>query len=89
VTEDDTRRRRLAMRAARRGTREMDLILGRFAQARLPAMPPAALDRFEALLDEADPDLFAWVLGTAPPPGRHAALVAEIAAFARGALRAS
>ena len=84
MNEDDAiRLRRLRLRAWRRGTREMDLILGPFADARLAAMGAAELDAFEALLDEYDQDLRAWVIGQAPSPTPHALLAAEIAAFAR------
>lgn len=79
----ETARRRLSIRAWRRGTREMDLVLGPFADARLAAMDAAALAAFEALLDENDQDLLAWVIGQAHPPATHAALMAEIAAFAQ------
>lgn len=53
--------KRLRLRAMRRGTREMDLILGPFAQAELASMADEDLDRFEALLDQSDPDLYAWI----------------------------
>ncbi|MDB5505893.1 MAG: hypothetical protein JWR75_531 [Devosia sp.] len=48
----------------------MDLILGPFADARLPRFTAAELQSFEALLDEADPDLLDWVLGQAMVPAR-------------------
>ena len=51
------------MRAHRRGTREMDLILGPFAAAHLPAMARDELDLFEVLLEENDQDLYAWIAG--------------------------
>ena len=77
-----TARRRMAMRAWRRGTREMDLILGPWADARLEVMDGATLALFDALLDENDQDLLPWVLGQHPAPERFAGLVARIAAFA-------
>lgn len=77
------RLKRLAMRSWRRGTREMDLILGPFADLHLAAMAPPALARYEALLDENDHDLYGWISGTLPLPARHADLLPEIAAFAR------
>lgn len=80
--EPATRLKRLAMRSARRGTKEMDIILGRYAEARLGAMSPAALDLFEALLDENDQDLYQWVTGQVPAPDAFAALIGEIAAHA-------
>jgi len=77
---DETRRRRMRLRAWRRGTREMDLILGGFADARLAGMDGATLDAFEALLDEADPDLYAWIAGQAAPPDRLRPMLDEVAA---------
>lgn len=70
------------MRAWHRGTREMDLILGQFADLRLEGFDADALDAFEALLAEDDHDLYRWVAGTDPAPPRHAALIADIAASA-------
>ncbi len=52
------RLRRLRMRAWRRGTREMDLILGPFADTALVGLSAGDLDVFEALLDENDHDLY-------------------------------
>ena len=47
---------------------ETDLILGRFAERHLAAMTEEQLDRFEALLEEGDNDLFDWISGRQPPP---------------------
>src|SRR5579862_8284881 len=65
----DERRRRILFRAWRRGIREMDLILGRFADAHLPAMNKDELAEFERLLDVPDPQAFAWIIGAEAPPG--------------------
>lgn len=78
-----SRLKRLAMRSWRRGTKEMDLILGPYADARLAAMTPEVLDRYEALLAENDQDIYPWMTGATAAPEAHAVLVAEIAAFAR------
>ena len=64
----DARRKRLRYRAWHRGTKEMDLLLGRFADAQLAGMTRAQLDAFEALLSESDPDLYDWISGRAPVP---------------------
>jgi antitoxin CptB len=64
----DERRRRILFRAWRRGVREMDLVMGRFADAHLPAMSEAELAEFERLLDVPDPQVFAWIVGGEPPP---------------------
>ena len=65
---DETRLNRVRLRAWRRGIRETDLILGPFADAHVRDMTPGELERFEHLLDQPDPDLYAWILGTAPVP---------------------
>ena len=62
------RRKRLRYRAWHRGTKEMDLILGPFADARTQAMDDAELDRLEALMNEEDPPLLKWVMGQEEPP---------------------
>jgi antitoxin CptB len=77
----EVRQKRLRMRAWRRGIREMDLILGPYADARLADMTEAETDAFAALLDEADLDVLPWVLGQREPPAIHAGMVARLAAF--------
>lgn len=78
---DDIRLRRLDLRSWRRGMREMDLILGRYADASLPALSDEALDAYEALLEENDQDLYRWVSGSEPTPVAHETVVADIADF--------
>lgn len=67
----EIRMRRLAMRSWRRGMKEMDLILGHFADGPLAGLPEAQLAVYEAMLDENDQDLYLWitrrVTGTAHP----------------------
>jgi len=48
-------------RAWHRGTREADLLLGRFAEAHVPGLDADLLGQFEALLTESDPDIYDWV----------------------------
>ena len=64
--------------------KEMDLLLGHFADGALAGLGADDLETYEALLAENDQDLLAWATGAAPAPGRFAALVARIADFARG-----
>ena len=59
----DERRRRILFRAWRRGVREMDLIMGRFADAHLPTMNDDELAEFERLLDVPYPQALADWLG--------------------------
>lgn len=82
----EARLKRMAMRSWRRGTKEMDLILGPYADARLASMPADKLDLYDALLEENDQDLLPWVLGQRPAPDHLAPLLAEIADFARARL---
>jgi antitoxin CptB len=79
----DIRLKRLFMRSIRRGTKEMDIILGRFAEERLHSLDPDTLDTYEALLDEADADLYPWISGQIAPPEQYRGLVATIGAHAR------
>jgi antitoxin CptB len=65
---DDARRKKLKLRAWRRGFREADLILGPFADQHVSDFDEAGLDWFERLLDEADQDVYAWILERAPTP---------------------
>ena len=67
----DARRRRILFRAWRRGMREMDLVMGQFADAHLPEMTDAELDEFELLLDAPDPAVLAWITGEEPTPAKH------------------
>ena len=67
-TEKETRIKRLVYRANHRGIKEMDIILGRFANERLAGLEPALVEEFENLLNEHDRDLLAWFTGEAPFP---------------------
>jgi antitoxin CptB len=71
TASSDIRRKRLLFRSWHRGTRESDLILGRFAESHLAALDEERLDRYEALLECADADIFDWVSGRAAPPPEH------------------
>lgn len=62
----DVRRRRTRFRAWHRGMREMDLILGRFADAEIARLSEDEIDAFDALMEEQDRDLFAWLTGELP-----------------------
>ena len=77
------RLKRLAMRSWRRGTKEMDLILGPFADARLASMDDGDLQLYDQLLEENDQDLAAYVMGQADPPAAIRGLMQTITAFAR------
>ena len=80
----EARLKRMAMRSWRRGTKEMDLVLGPYADAHLAAMRAERLALYDALLAENDQDIYPWITGAAPAPERFAGLIEDIAAFARG-----
>lgn len=83
----ESRLKRLHMRSWRRGTKEMDLVLGPYAEAHLGRMGDADLLLYDALLEENDQELITWVMGTGEIPPRFAAMMAEISGFARARLR--
>ena len=64
----DIRVKRLKFRAWHRGMREVDLLLGSFADRHLRAFTPEQLGQFERILDIEDPHLYAWLSGAAPVP---------------------
>jgi antitoxin CptB len=66
----DERRRRLRYRAWHRGTREMDLVLGRFADSELTALNDSEVAELEALMEVSDPELLAWILGQSSAPAQ-------------------
>ena len=80
----DARRRRLLFRAWHRGTREMDLIMGRFADATIGALSEAEVEEFERLSDQPEPDVYAWITGDRPVPPEHdTTLFQKLRSFAR------
>jgi antitoxin CptB len=64
----EDRRKRLKFRAWHRGTRELDLLIGSFADRYLPEFGMPELDQFEALLNCQDPDVYDWMTGQKPAP---------------------
>ncbi|MDD9920712.1 MAG: succinate dehydrogenase assembly factor 2 [Boseongicola sp.] len=74
----DIRLKRLRMRSWRRGTKEMDLVLGPFFDAEGASMDEATLELYEDLLNENDQDLYQWVSGQAPTPTQFEDLITYI-----------
>jgi antitoxin CptB len=62
----DDRRKRLLFRCWHRGTREMDLILGRFADTEIADLTDDELSQLEHLIEVPDPDLYAALSGGVP-----------------------
>jgi antitoxin CptB len=64
----DDRQKKLRFRAWRRGFREIDLILGSFADCRLADLDAVGLAEFELLLEAPDQDVYDWITEQAPAP---------------------
>ncbi len=78
----DPRRRKMLFRSWHRGTREADLIMGRFADAHLVNLSDAELDQFEHLLDALETDLLSWMTGlTEVPPDHDTAMFRRVREF--------
>lgn len=67
----DTRRRKALFRSWHRGMREVDLILGSFADGEIGAISDEELGLYEALMAEPDGDILKWIMGEVPVPARH------------------
>lgn len=65
MTKDDTenKRKRLIFRSWHRGTREMDLLMGTFADKHVRDLSPDELCQYEDILQHNDPDLYNWITG--------------------------
>lgn len=88
MTADDLeiRRRAIRIRAWRRGMREMDILLGGFAEAKLAELDAHDIGDFERLLEVQDQQAFSWLCGTEKPPAEHdTPLLAKILEFHRHA----
>ena len=74
----EERRRRLQFRAARRGFRELDLLMQAFAAAHLDRFDARQLEQFEAVLNLPDQHVFDWIMGRAQPPENHRSEVLDL-----------
>jgi antitoxin CptB len=72
----------MLFRAWHRGMKEMDILMGKFADSQLAALSDADLDAFEALMDAPDPDIFKWLTDAVPvPPEYDTALFHKLKGF--------
>ncbi len=79
MSEDrETRLRRLRLRSWRRGTKEMDLVLGSFADEEMRSLSDADLDAHEVIMAENDHDLYQWVSGQSEIPSEIAPAIARV-----------
>ena len=68
----DARRKRLLYRAWHRGTKELDILLGSFADKHVGALDETELDALEKLMQVPEPDLYNWLSGRVDPPDNYA-----------------
>jgi len=80
--DPQAQRRRVHYRANHRGTKEMDIMLGRFADAALQDMTAGEMVLFEQMLALPDPQIDGWIRGDKPPE-IYAELIQRIRAFHR------
>ncbi len=86
--ERSMRLRRLRFRAWHRGMREVDLILGRFADVHLDSLSNQDIAAFEALLGMPDRLVLAWTTGATPVPAvNDTPLIRRIIASQSGELK--
>ena len=72
MAEDlEVRRKRLRYHSWHRGTKELDLVLGQFGEKYLPTMSENDIDLFEAIINENEHDIYAWLAGREPTPEQH------------------
>lgn len=81
LSEHDKRLKRLRIRCWRRGTKEMDLLFGQFADGALAKLSEPDLDAFETLMEENDQDLYLWISGAQPVPGTFLPAVQMVREF--------
>ena len=74
----EVRLKRLKIRSWRRGTKEMDLILGPFFDHAGQDLSMDALNAYERLLGENDQDLYVWFSGQAAMPEEHTDIILQI-----------
>lgn len=72
------RRKRLCYRCWHRGTKEIDLLLGPFAERFTPDMGASELSEFERLLVLPDPDLYEWITKRSEAPPEHRGKVLDL-----------
>ncbi len=76
--EKHNRIKRLKYRANHRGIKEMDIVIGRFANQKLEELSDENLDLFEKLMSEHDRDLIVWFTGEQEFPDDDTRLMFEM-----------
>lgn len=83
LTNKETLLKRLKFRSGHRGWKEMDLILGHFAEEKLESLLPADLAAYEQMLEEDDDVIWAWVIGKNTPPEEFSNIIRMLEGYGR------
>lgn len=79
------KRKRLIFRSWHRGTREIDLLLGGFADRHLPGFRAEQLALYDRFLNNSDPDIYNWLTRQEPvPPAEDNDVIRMLLAFYPG-----
>ncbi len=80
--EQNNLRKKMLFRSWHRGTREIDLLLGRFADEYISKLTDVEVLQYEELLTNNDPDIYSWISGKeAPPANLDSDVLQKIIAF--------
>ena len=71
-------RKKLSIRSWRRGTKELDLILGRFSDENITKLEISELDLYEQLLSKDDHLIYGWLFEKEESPKIFKILVEKI-----------
>jgi antitoxin CptB len=77
LENQENKRKRLIFRSWHRGTKEMDQILGSFANKYVPQFSDEELDLYEQLLENSDPELYDWICGRVDVPANKNSTILE------------
>ena len=71
----EKKRKRLIFRSWHRGMKEMDQIMGSFANDYVPKFSEEELDLYEEVLENSDPELYDWIFRHIDVPANKANLI--------------
>jgi antitoxin CptB len=71
----------LLYRSLYRGCKETDILVGKFAQAKLEILNDKELSLFESFTVEDDAQIYDWVLNKTPCPEKYLNLIKDIREF--------
>ena len=80
----EVRVKRLKMRSMRRGIKELDLLLGSFAESQLETMNEEQQLLYDELLHESDHDILGWLTRQVEVPERYEGMIHQISSTCHG-----